>query len=287
MGVVQTLRNRGSKTGVSVRPRENDGIGPPGGTKVSWAVAQPIQDLIVQGKKLGWGHLGEIGDFGHLKKHGDHTPWSQHKAAGVVYAKDTSEPPWVEKELLKLCRREDYDTTWIDFFNINGRQFDFAGRLLGGSDDSHLHISVRKGAELRHVTLFTDLNRAHSGQVVGDFLMALSSREQRQLLKNVSETRFMLGGSAADIGHPFQQDRKDFAMKLDAILQAVRGDADADKILAGIRAEEEKTRGALLAKIDEIATGLASSVVEQLEVELNETEIAEALAAELAAHLTD
>lgn len=286
MSVVQTLRNRGNKTGTAVRPHDNDGVGPPGGTAVTWVVAQPIQDLIEQGSRIGWGHLGEIGDFGHLRKHGDHTPWSLGKQRGIVYAKDTAEPSWVQQELLKLCRRDDYDTTWIDFININNRQFSFSGVDQGFSGDAHLHVSVRKGHELRHVTLFDDLVRAHNGQQVGGPFMSLTKAEQKRLLKNVENMHFMLSSRGADLGHPFQVDRRDWSKKLDAILQAVGGD-NTEQILAAIKAEEEKSRQAMLDKIDAIAPTLAAAVAAELETDLDETAIAEALAAELASRLTD
>ncbi|MGH3646216.1 MAG: hypothetical protein ACRDTM_03425 [Micromonosporaceae bacterium] len=288
MGVFETLKARGNRHGVAVRPHSNDGFPPAGGTPVAWVVAQPVQDMLDQAKTLGWADSGTIGNGDHLRKHGDHTPWSHGKKRGILYAKDTKDPPWLEKELLKLCRKPDYDTTWIDFINVNGSQYNFAGKRVADSGDFHLHISVRAGKELTRVTLFRDIARQHNGQPVSigkeDFLMALTSAEQKRLLKNVDDTHFMLSSKAADLGHPFQLDRRDWSAKLDAILKAVRGD-DSAEIVAAIKEQGEQTRAALLAKIGEIAPTLAGEVAEQLETELNETELADALAAALTARL--
>jgi len=284
MDAFKTLMARGNRNGVAKRPRDSDGFPPPAGTSVNWVVAQPIQDMLNQGKELGWENLGTIGNPDHLRKHGDHTPWSQGKKPGIVYAKDTVDPPWLQGVLLKLCRDPDYDTTWIDFFNINNKQFNFAGVEVAGSGDAHLHVSVRKGHELKHVTLFVDIDRAHRGKQVGDFLMALTTKEQKQLLKSVEDTRFMLGATAADLGHPFQKDRKDWSAKLDAILKAVSGD-DTAKILSGIKAEHERTRQALLDKIDQLAPTVAAAVAAQLTSEATAKEFAAAVAEELKARL--
>lgn len=132
------------------------------GQSVDWVLTQPIQDLVNQGKALGWTNLGTIGDEYHRRRHGDHTPWSAGKVRNVLYAKDTKHPSWLREELVKLCK-SDYFTLWIDFFNVDGRQYDAGGNYLGSSSDYHLHISVAKGHELRRVHLFADLDRIHRG----------------------------------------------------------------------------------------------------------------------------
>lgn len=157
-----TLASRGNVRGTATRPSGSDSYWPPVGTTVNWALSQPIQDLLDQGKQLGWGHLGTIGDTYHRQRHGDHTPWSAGKQRGVIYAKDTDDPSWLEDELVRLCQ-SDYDTAWIDFWNCNGSQYNYAGQRVAGSGDHHLHISVNEGHELRHVTLFLDLDRIHRG----------------------------------------------------------------------------------------------------------------------------
>jgi hypothetical protein len=295
MGAFETLKQRGNVRGVAVRPRGSDNHKPPPGTRVEWVVAQPVQDMVDQGKKLGLHNVGTIGNVDHLRKHGDHTPWSAGKQRHIVYAKDTSDPPWLEKHLLRLCRKDDYDTTWIDFINVNGSQYNFAGVRLGDSGDFHLHISVRAGHELTRVTLFRDIDRLHrkvplttpravAAPKPKGPLMSLTDAEQKRLLAQVSETRFMLGSDAAELGHPFQIDRKEWSSKLDAILKAVTGD-DTPAILASIKDQGDQTRAALLGKIDQIAPGLAAAVVDKIGGEVTASEIAEALSDELAQRL--
>ncbi|MFZ1426657.1 MAG: hypothetical protein WAS21_07815 [Geminicoccaceae bacterium] len=144
-----------TKSGVATRPAGSDSYPPPAGTRVAWSLTQPIQDLLDQGTAAGIENLGTIGNTAHLQRHGDHTPWSAGKVRGKIYAKDSHAPADFEAWLVDKCRSS-YDTSWIDFFNINNKQYDNAGRYLGRNDDVHLHISVRKGFENTHVTLFTD-----------------------------------------------------------------------------------------------------------------------------------
>ncbi|MEO3923018.1 peptidoglycan recognition family protein [Micromonosporaceae bacterium B7E4] len=69
-----------------------------------------------------------------------------------------------------------------------------------------------------------------------------------------------------------------------AILAAVRG-ADADQVIAEVRAQGDQTRAALLARVDELAPGLAAAVADRLGPEAAAAEIGEAIAAELASML--
>jgi hypothetical protein len=143
-------------SGVSYRTYIRPGkTGPAVGKRISWQLTQPIQDLLDQGKKHGFRNLGTVGDAYHLAGDGDHTPWSRGKKWGWVYAKDTSTPADFEKWLVATCK-SNYDTRWIHFFNINNRQYDYAGNLLGWSGDSHFHVSVKNGYENTRVTLFDD-----------------------------------------------------------------------------------------------------------------------------------
>jgi hypothetical protein len=151
------LRAAGNLAGSVRRPTGADQYGPKAGTVVAWVVSQPIADLLAQGKRLGWANMGTIGNAAHLRLHGDHTPWSLGKAPGVLYAKDTALPAGGSRALLALCRLADYDTSWIQFFNVDGRQYDYAGRDIGSSGDYHLHVSVKAGAESKRVTLFDDM----------------------------------------------------------------------------------------------------------------------------------
>lgn len=146
--------------GVAVRPVGSDSYWPPVGTSVAWTLTQPIQDLVDQGEAAGFPNLGTIGNTAHLQKHGDHTPWSAGKERGRIYAKDTQMPADFEAWLVAKCKSS-YNTLWIDFFNINNKQYDNAGNYLGYSADAHLHISVRKGYEDTHVSLFKDYADSH------------------------------------------------------------------------------------------------------------------------------
>lgn len=149
-------------SGVAKRPSGSDGHWPPVGTKVPWKLTQPMQDLVDHGKAAGLQNLGTIGNISHLQRHGDHTPWSAGKLRGQIYAKDTEVPSGFKAWLMSKMRQPDYDTTWIDFVNIENGQYDFAGNYLGPSGDFHLHVSVSRGFESTHVTLFQDWQRRNS-----------------------------------------------------------------------------------------------------------------------------
>lgn len=142
--------------GSATRPADSDSHWPPVGTVVQWFAVQPVVDLATQALAAGWPILGTIGEkFTHLTKHGDHTPWSAGKKRGYVYAIDLAPSAAFEAYLVALCR-SDFDTTWIDFWNMNGSQYDHAGNRLADSGDHHLHLSVALGAETKHVTVITD-----------------------------------------------------------------------------------------------------------------------------------
>lgn len=143
------------KAGQVTRPAGASSIGPRPGTVVTYRLAQPIIDLGEQAEKLLWRILGIKGNTPHLQKNGDHTPWSEGKVPGVIYAIDVAPPADFEAWLVAKCRSA-YDTRWIDFFNINGSQYNAAGYRVRSSDDHHLHISVARGYEDKSVTLFAD-----------------------------------------------------------------------------------------------------------------------------------
>ena len=157
------LRSRGCISGSYVRPVGSDSWPPKAGTRVDYVLSQPIQDLVDQGKRLGWENKGTIGNVNHLKLHGDHTGHSAGKMRGVIYAKDTALPKGGKDALLWLCKQEKYDTTWIDFFNVDGSQYNYAGTRVGSSTDVHLHISVKNGYELLPVWLFDDIAAVIAG----------------------------------------------------------------------------------------------------------------------------
>lgn len=146
------------------RPPGSDSYWPPVGTLVNWTVVQPIQNLYDQAKGFGWVIAGVIGNQMHLQKHGDHTPWSAGKKRGRVYAIDIHAPVGFEPWLVAMCKSE-YNTTWIDFFNINNKQFDNAGNYLGYSGDTHLHVSVANGQENTIVSLFADFMNPQEDEV--------------------------------------------------------------------------------------------------------------------------
>ncbi len=152
-------------------------VRPSTGETVEWRLAQPIEDLVEQGKRHGFRNLGTIGDRDHLLKHGDHTPWSRGKKRGIVYGKDTDMPSDFEQFLLICCRDPDYDTRFVDFFNINGRQYNNAGQLVATSSDGHFHLSIAVGFENAHVTLFDDYVKWKEGddmptpkEVIGELM---------------------------------------------------------------------------------------------------------------------
>lgn len=163
MSTYQVLIERGNKRGTITRPAGSDGYPPPPGTVVPWVLSQPTQDNLKQKYLLGWEHLGDLGNIEHLKLHGDHTPWSASKLRGIVYADDTKDPGWLEEQLASLCGIDSYDTSWIDFYNINYRQYDYTGRVITSSYDSHLHISVKLNSELVSHTLLLDADRRYRG----------------------------------------------------------------------------------------------------------------------------
>lgn len=144
-------------TGSATRPAGSDSYWPPVGTVVPYKLAWPIVDLAEQAEAHGMPILGVLGNVEHLRKHGDHTAWSLGKRRGVIYAIDLDdrEFPDFESYLVRTCE-SDYDTMWIDFFNVNGTQYNNAGVPLGPSGDEHCHISVAAGYEGKHVTLLTD-----------------------------------------------------------------------------------------------------------------------------------
>jgi len=162
MSVVE-LRARGNATGSYVRPQGSDSYPPDVGVSVGWVLAQPVQDLLDQGRALKWRNLGTIGNLAHLQKHGDHTAHSAGKVRGIVYAKDTELPGGGADAVLWLCRQRDYDTSYIDFFNVDGAQYNYAGVKKRSSSDQHLHVSIRRGAELLRVTLFDDVAAVLAG----------------------------------------------------------------------------------------------------------------------------
>jgi hypothetical protein len=160
-----------ARSGVATRPADaladyRAGYWPAPGTRVPWVLAPVLIRLGESAEALGW-TVYSIGDAEtHLTKHGDHTPWSDPgapgggdaKTRGIVYAIDVMVPtvtqPAFEAWLVAYCR-SDADTTWIDFFNIHGSQYNYAGVRLATSADQHLHLSIRKGKESAISSLFS------------------------------------------------------------------------------------------------------------------------------------
>lgn len=141
--------------GSATRPTGSDSYPPVAGTKVPYAYAQPIVDLDEQADSYGWPNLGIVGDVGHLKKHGGHTPWRAGSKRGVVWAMDRDMPASFTPWLVAKCA-SNYETRWLRFWNCDYKQFDNAGNYLGPSGDGHFHAEVEDGHENDHVTLFDD-----------------------------------------------------------------------------------------------------------------------------------
>lgn len=150
-----------SPTGVAVRPYASDTYWPPVGTRVPWVLAEPIRDIataVDAYKKFGWTVKGTIGNTAHLRKHGDHTPWSAGKRRGFLYAVDIGSSDSAEMRrfrdwLIRYCKSS-ANTLWIDFINILGKQYDNAGNYLQPNDDTHCHISANMGYEAVSTNLF-------------------------------------------------------------------------------------------------------------------------------------
>lgn len=158
-----SLKKRGNISGFYKRPVGSDSYPPKIGARVDWVLSQPVQDMLEQGKRLKWANAGTIGNTAHLQKHGDHTGHSAGKYLGIVYAKDTELPTGGKEALLRLCKLPAYDTTWIDFFNVDGSQYNYAGVRVRSSSDQHLHVSVKRGFELKRVNLFDDVKAMLDG----------------------------------------------------------------------------------------------------------------------------
>lgn len=119
-------------------------------------LTQPIQDLLDQDEQTSiLTNLGTVGNSEHAQGYGDHTLWSLSKKPGFIYAKDTEVPTNFMQFILKCCNSS-YDTSWIDFFNLQNKQYSGNGNYQGYSSDEHLHLSVKLNYEYKHVTLFND-----------------------------------------------------------------------------------------------------------------------------------
>lgn len=120
-------------------------IRPATGKAVRWVLAPGLQVIGQQLDKLGitW---YSIGDAYHLSRQGGHTPWKPGAPFGVVTAIDIMKSGYatVEKSILRVMK-SDVDTTFIDFINVNGSQYDWDGRRQGSSGDFHLHLEVLGG----------------------------------------------------------------------------------------------------------------------------------------------
>jgi hypothetical protein len=128
------------------------------GKRVNWVLAPGLVKLGAQLDKLGvtW---YSIGNADHLKLQGGHTPWKPGAPAGMVTAIDVMKTPdaTVEAEILKLMKTAAYDTSWIDFINTNGHQYDWDGRYQGTSGDYHLHLETLGNRTSFTSTLFYDM----------------------------------------------------------------------------------------------------------------------------------
>jgi len=128
------------------------------GKSVEWKLAP---GLALLGKQLDRLKITwySIGNADHLKKQGGHTPWKPGAPFGVVTAIDVMKSgyPAVQAAILKLMKTRTYDTTWIDFINVNYNQYDWNGVRQGSSGDGHLHLEVLGGRTYFTSNLFYDM----------------------------------------------------------------------------------------------------------------------------------
>jgi len=147
----------GAYAGVVTRPST--------GKPVRWVLAPGLTLLGQQLDKLGitW---YSIGNADHLKKKGGHTPWKPGAPLGVVTAIDVMKSGYadVERRILKVMK-SNIDTTWIDFINVNGSQYDWDGRRQGSSGDHHLHLEVLGNRTHFTTNLFYDMFGYPAGAV--------------------------------------------------------------------------------------------------------------------------
>ena len=133
------------------------GYWPPPNKLVDWTLAPVLVRLAAQAEKLGY-TVYALGNEAHREAHGDHTAWSDPglaggenaKKRGVVYAIDVMVPAAEQAAFAQAVRavcQSAVNTRYIDFFNIDGKQYDYAGRLLGPSGDQHFHLSIEEGHE--------------------------------------------------------------------------------------------------------------------------------------------
>lgn len=140
-------------------------VNPAIGKTVKWTLAPGLVHLGMQLDALGvtW---YSIGNADHLKGKGGHTPWKPGAPAGMVTAIDVMKTPDadVEKAILKLMKTVSYDTSWIDFINTNGHQYDWDGRYQGTSGDMHLHLETLGNRTVFTSNLFYDMFGWPSGK---------------------------------------------------------------------------------------------------------------------------
>ncbi len=133
-------------------------IRPTTGRAVRWSLAPGLAVLGRQLDALGitW---YSIGDKYHLSRVGGHTPWKPSAPYGIVTAIDVMKSGYadVEKRILKLMKSAGYDTSFIDFINVNYSQYDWDGRKQGPSGDGHLHLEVLGSRTQFTSNLFNDM----------------------------------------------------------------------------------------------------------------------------------
>lgn len=253
-------------------------IRPSTGKSYEVKFTQPVVDLKEQNARHEdyFRHGGDLGNLDHLWGKGDHTPWSEGKLPGWIYAKDTFCPRDFEEWIVKKCK-SDYDTTWIDFFNIDYSQYDNAGNRLQSSGDGHFHVSVAKGFEHKHVTLFDDYVREKEGDDMPtvkeffDYHIASPALKRdhpfSEWVKSIGSaavgvenlTALVVAANAADE----TRDRTTLAAiaaLTDALKAGTGASVDAAAIVAAIHDEGERTRR----EVSDRATALLVKTAEAL-----------------------
>lgn len=126
-------------------------IRPSTGRQVAWTLAPILISVARDLDAIGitW---YSIGNTDHLRGEGGHTPWKPGAPPGVVTAIDVMATPYadVERRVVSVLRSV-LNTSFVDFVNTNGHQYDWNGRRQGPSGDYHWHLEVL-GARTTGVT---------------------------------------------------------------------------------------------------------------------------------------
>lgn len=159
---------------------------PSTGQRVHWQAAYPINSDFNEAKARGIPCLGVIGNASHLKKTGQHTPWSTGYAYGWVHAIDLDVTPLQWQKILSSLRSGRWQGV-VRFVNYGGSQYHARDKFQrsGSSSDHHLHISYDTG---QHKYAGPGLLAyALTADIKGDDDELLSAEAQAFIKKTVDE----------------------------------------------------------------------------------------------------